>query len=201
LGRGIRQFYLEGKGYISYVSVEQDATGRGLPLLLALAKGAGSLRRGALGITAQEEAQLDLFGEQALGPWLGAAILTCFHVGMEAGLPPEALLLEMYLSGEMAQTFQAMADEGFLHSVQLHGYTAAFGGMIRSMTIDHELLAESMTKALEEIRSGAFARRLREEVEAGYPSRPFLEAMLSPENTINQVEDALRRKLNGAAPD
>jgi ketol-acid reductoisomerase len=200
LGRGIRQLYLDGEGYISYVSVEQDATGRGLPLLLALAKGAGSLRRGALRITAEEEALLDLFGEQALGPWLGAAMLTCFHVGMEAGLPPEALLLEMYLSGEMSQTFQAMADEGFLRSVQLHGYTAAFGGMIRSMSIDHELLAESMGKVLEEIRSGAFTRRLQEEVEAGYPSRAYLDALRSPENTINQVEDSLRRKLDGAPP-
>lgn len=201
VGKSIRQRYLEEKGYFSYVSVERDATGQGWPLVLGIAKGAGSLRCGALHICAEDEAQLDLFGEQALGPWLGAAVLTGFQVGLEAGLPPEGLLLEMYLSGEMAQTFQAMADEGFLRSVKLHGYAAAFGGMMRSMSIDHELIAESMQEALDDIRSGAFTRKLQAEVEAGYPSRGMLDAMISPENTINQVEDSLRCKLVGAASD
>lgn len=82
-------------------------------MLLALAKGTGCLRRGALQLTAREEAIIDLFGQQAVGPWIGAAILTACQVGIEAGLPPEALLLELYLSGEMSQTFKAMADQGF----------------------------------------------------------------------------------------
>ena len=199
VGKSIRQKYLAGQGYFSYVSVERDATGQGWPLVLGIAKGAGSLRCGALHICAKDEAELDLFGEQALGPWLGAAILTGFQVGLDAGLPPEGLLLEMYLSGEMSQTFQAMADEGFLRSVKLHGYTAAFGGMMRSMSINHELIAESMKEALDDIRSGAFARKLQAEVEAGYPSLPMLDAMLASDNTINQVEDSLRSRLADAA--
>jgi ketol-acid reductoisomerase len=195
LGKCLRLLYLAGQGFFSYVSVEQDATGRAWPLLLALAKGSGSLRRGAIHFTAMEEAQLDLFGEQALGPWLGAAMLAAFQVGQEAGLPPVGLLMEMYLSGEMAQTFQAMADTGFLRSTMLHGYTSAFGGMLRSVSIPRDLLANSMREALAEIQSGRFAQALEAEVAEGYPCRALLEEMLAPDNPITQTEDHLREAL------
>lgn len=196
LGRCMRSLYLAGQGFFSYLSVEQDATGRGWPLVLALAKASGSLRRGALNFSAEQEAQLDLFGEQALGPWLGAAILAAFQVGSDAGLPPVGILLEMYLSGEMAQTFQAMAEDGFLQSTSLHGYTAAFGGMLRSMSIPRELIAESMREALREIQSGDFARALQAEAADGYPCRALLDQMLDPNNPITQAEESLRSRLD-----
>lgn len=195
LGRCLRSLYLAGQGFFSYVSVEQDATGAGWQRLLALAKGSGSLRKGALHFTAAQEAQLDLFGEQAFGPWLGGAVLAAFQVGLEAGLPAEGLLLEMYLSGEMAQTFQAMADDGFLRSTMLHGYTSAFGGMLRSVSVPRDLMASAMRDALKEIQSGAFAEALQGEVEEGYPCRAFLDEMLSPDNPITRAEDSLWQKL------
>lgn len=195
LGKFLRSLYLAGNGFFSYLSVEHDATGCGWPLVLALAKGSGSLRRGALHFTAAEEAQLDLFGEQGLGPWLGAAMLAAFQVGREAGLPAEGLLLEMYLSGEMAQTFQAMADAGFLQSTTLHGYTAAFGGMLRSVSIPRDVLADSMREALRDIQSGDFARALQAEAAEGYPCRALLDEMLSLNNPITHAEDSLRQKL------
>ena len=196
LGKCLRSLYLAGKGFFSYLSVEQDATGNAWPLVLALAKGSGSLRRGALHFTAAEEARLDLFGEQAFGPWVGAAVLSAFQVGLEAGLPAEGLLLEMYLSGEMAQTFQAMADAGFLRSTMLHGYTSAFGGMLRSVSIPRDLMANAMREALAEIQSGcAFAQAAQSEVDDGYPCRSFLEEILSPDNPITQTEDLLWKKV------
>lgn len=198
LGKCLRSLYVTGAGFFSYVSVEQDFTGRGWPLVLALAKASGSLRKGALHFTAAEEAQLDLFGEQAFGPWIGAAMLAAFQVGLEAGLPAEGLLLEMYLSGEMAQTFQTMADAGFLRSTLLHGYTSAFGGMLRSMSIPREVLAHTMRDALREIQSGQFAEALQSEVAEGYPCRALLDEMLSQQNPITQVEDSLWAKLDGA---
>ncbi len=195
LGEAIRQFHLDKKGFLSYVSVEQDATGQAWKILLALAKGAGSLRGGAIQITSRQEAMLDLFGEQALGPWLGAAILTAYQVGVEAGLPPEALLLEFYLSGEMSQTFKAMAKYGFFRSVNIHGYAAAYGGMTRTMAVDREAMAQSMRDALEDINNGNFAQGLQAEHSSGYPSMAFLKEMLSPENPINKIEESLRQRL------
>src|SRR6266508_2535490 len=52
LGEEVRKTYLDGSGFLSYVSVERDATGKAKARLLGLAGAAGSLRRGALELTA-----------------------------------------------------------------------------------------------------------------------------------------------------
>src|SRR6266536_3597029 len=41
LGEEVRRTYLEGRGFLSYVSVEQDATGKARARLLGLARAAG----------------------------------------------------------------------------------------------------------------------------------------------------------------
>src|SRR6266536_2862055 len=56
LGEEVRKTYLDGSGFLSYVSVERDATGKAKARLLGLAGAAGSLRRGALELTAAKEA-------------------------------------------------------------------------------------------------------------------------------------------------
>jgi len=187
-GDAIRERFLAGRGYLCYVGVEHDATGRAWPRLLALAAGAGSLRQGALEMSAREEAVLDLYVEQACGPWLGAAILSAFHVGVEAGLSPLGLLLEMYLSGEMSETFAQMARDGFLASSRAHGYAAAFGGMTRTLAIDRESMAAHMREALAEIESGDFARALQDEFAAGYPCRTFLEQVIGDGDLLSRTE-------------
>ena len=197
-GDAIRERTLSGKGYLSYLGVERDSSGRARPRLLALASAAGSLRHGGLEMTAREEALLDLFIEQAVGPWLGAAVLSAFHVGIEAGLPALGLLLEMYLSGEMAETFAQMASDGFLRSTRAHGYAAAFGGMTRALSIDREQMATMMREVLADIDSGGFARSLQEEHETGYPCKPFLEEVVADEDLLNATEDEFRR-LRGLA--
>src|SRR6266545_258945 len=90
LGEEVRRTYLDGSGFLSYVSVERDATGKAKARLLGLAGAAGSLRRGALELTA------------------------------------EAMVVELYMSGETAPTLQAFADNGFFKSVTWHGLSAAF---------------------------------------------------------------------------
>ena len=192
-GDAIRERTLSGRGYLSYVGVERDASGRAWPRLLALASACGSLRHGGLEMSARDEALLDLFVEQALGPWLGAAVLSAFHVGIEAGLPPLGLLLEMYLSGEMSETFAQMAADGFLRSTRAHGYAAAFGGMTRALAVDREQMATMMREVFADIDAGGFARSLQEEHATGYPCRPFLEQVVADEDLLNATEDEYRR--------
>lgn len=191
-GDAIRDRFVAGRGYLSYLGVEQDATGTAWGRLLAIAAGAGSLRQGALEMSAREEAVLDLYVEQACGPWLGAAILSAFHVGVEAGLSPLGLLLEMYLSGEMSETFSQMARDGFLSSSRAHGYAAAFGGMTRTLAIDREGMAAHMREALAEIENGGFARALQDEFEAGYPCRGFIEEVIGDDDLLSRTEAAFR---------
>jgi ketol-acid reductoisomerase len=136
VGVEIRELYEAGQGFFTFVNVETDASGAAWPRLLALAEATGSLRRGALQLSARDEATLDLFIEQGVGPYIGTAMQLAFQVGVDTGLPPEALVLEMYMSGEMAQTMESWARNGFYRSVGDHGPTAQFGGFIRAIGLD-----------------------------------------------------------------
>jgi hypothetical protein len=100
--------------------------------MLGLADGLGVLRAGAVQMSAKMEATLDLFVEQTVGAVLGMAIMMAFEVAREAGIPGEALVLEMYMSGEMEAVFQAFRETGFFRASEDHGPTAVFGGITRS---------------------------------------------------------------------
>ena len=195
LGPAVRELYQTGQGFPSFVSLEQDATGHGWPLLCALAKAIGCLRVGAIEVSAAQEAFLDLFVEQTVGPDLASALLSAFQVGVEAGLPAEALVLELYLSGEMGRSLQAMAEHGFFQQAKLHGFTAAYGGMVRFLAADRESRQQGYRQVLKEIQDGAFADALDLEAASGFPSRPLLEQMLEGDHPISRAEERVRRKI------
>jgi ketol-acid reductoisomerase len=195
LGQGVRELFLKGAGFLSFVSVEQDASGQAWPLAVALAKAIGSTKAGVMELTAAQETHLDLFMEQAFGPLLGAAITTTYQIGVEAGFPPEAVVLELYMSGEMAYVFKAMAELGLMKQARLHSLTSQFGGMIRSVALNREEIERNMREALDDILSGAFAREWEEERKAGYPSFTFMREMSDEEHPLTVVEERLREQL------
>lgn len=197
VGSAIRSLYEQGLGFYSFVSVEQDVTTTARRRLLALASALGTLRCGAVELPAATEAALDLFVEQTLGPYLGAAVLSAFEVGVAGGLPPEGLVLELYLSGEMARTWQMFADEGFFSGVKRHGYAAAFGGLARLGDIDVESMKRGFAATLESISRGRFARDLQDDLLAGSPRRSVIEAMTSGEDPLSRAETGVRGSGNG----
>ena len=160
IGAGVRDSYLSGEGFPSFVGVHQDATGRARERMLALAKAVGSTRAGCLEMSMNDEATLDLFTEQAFGPAFGRIMMTAIDTLVEAGYPPEAVLMELYLSGELAYRFLKMREMGALRQHELHSHTSQYGTMTRSLRyFDLDpLLKQKMQASLEEIRSGAFAK-------------------------------------------
>lgn len=68
IGAGVRQWYLEKRGFLSFIGVHQDVTGNAMKTTLAIAKGIGSTKSGAIEVTFSQEAELDLFSEQAFSP-------------------------------------------------------------------------------------------------------------------------------------
>jgi ketol-acid reductoisomerase len=199
IGARIRALYTDGKGFHSYVSVEHDATGSARRRLLALAWGVGTLRAGALDVRAADEAVLDLYVEQTVGPLLGAAVLTAFEVGSARGLPPDALVLELYLSGEMGATWEAFAERGFFPGVRLHGHSATFGGFMRLADVDQETLRRRFAETLEDISSGGFARRFQEELAAGSPTKELIDAMVAGDDPLSRAEAEVRAAMQGGA--
>jgi ketol-acid reductoisomerase len=168
IGAGVRDSYLSGEGFPSFVGVHQDATGRAKQRLLALARAVGSTRAGCLEMSFVDEATLDLFSEQAFGPAFGRVMMTAIDTLVEAGYPPEAVLMELYLSGELAYSFLKMREMGAMRQHELHSHTSQYGTISRSpryFDLD-PLLKAKMRESLEEIRSGAFAREWSTDREA-----------------------------------
>jgi len=129
------------------------------------------------------------------------AIMMAFEVARDAGMPSEALVLEMYMSGEMEAVFQAFRESGFLRASEDHGPTAVFGGITRSLEMDREGMAERFRTVLEDIRSGGFARRFQEEARNGYPMLEFARAMMHGGSPITEAENRLRRLSSPGASD
>ncbi|MPZ23503.1 MAG: ketol-acid reductoisomerase [Dehalococcoidia bacterium] len=196
VGSQVRELFQAGGGYFAYVNVEHDASGKAWPRLLALASAIGALRHGAFQLSARDEAALDLFIEQAVGTQIGSAFQLAFQVGVEAGIPPEALVLEMYMSGEMARSVQAFAEQGFYRSVVDHGRTAQFGGFIRTIEMDRPAAEDRTRRIFDEIVSGDFARRFQAEKEAGYPTIRIIDGVLSGNDPQSQAEDRVRALLD-----
>src|SRR6266542_2984715 len=178
LGEEVRKTYLDGSGFLSYVSVERDATGKAKARLLGLAGAAGSLRRGALELTAAKEALLDLFVEQGFGAYLA-----------------EAMVVELYMSGEMARTLQAFADNGFFKSVTWHGLSAAYGGFLRTTEIDMAAMQRHFGEILADIQSGGFARRFQDEQANGYPTLAAIQSITSGQDPMTKAEERVREAL------
>ncbi len=104
LGPEVRLCYEEGVGFISAVGVHRDATGRALARTLAVASAIGGLRQGALALTPMQEAVLDLGVEQVLSPALAAVNNAFVGTMIEHGIPIEAIVNELVLSGEVERT-------------------------------------------------------------------------------------------------
>jgi ketol-acid reductoisomerase len=201
-GENARQRYLNRQGFFAYVSVEEDASGKAWRRLLGIAHAVGVLYAGALELDARREADLDLFIEQTLGAVVGVAIMSAFNLGVEAGIPPEAMVMEMYMSEEMEMVFHSFREQGFFRASDTHGPTALYGGFVRTMQLMMSDLAHKFRETLEEIQSGEFARQFQAEREAGYPTLAQALAMTAEESPVTQpivqAEARLRAMLRRA---
>jgi ketol-acid reductoisomerase len=187
IGPGVRDTYVEGRGFPSFVGDHQDATGRALARMLALAKGMGSTRAGCIAMSLHDEASLDLFTEQGFGPAFGQVMMSAVNLLVEKGYPPEAVLLELLLSGELEYTFGKMREVGFMEQMDFHSQTSQYGSITRAGKFAHlgEPMRESMEKVLASIQSGEFAQewsgmkeegaRILENVKEARRKMPFAE--------------------------
>ena len=169
IGAGVRDKFVSGEGFPSLVGLHQDATGHAHERMLAIARAIGSTRSGCLEVSFRDEATLDLFTEQAFGPAMGAAMRAAMETLVEAGFPPEAVLLELYLSGELSYSLGKAAELGMVKQWELHSHTSQYGTMTRSARFAEIDLKSRMRAILDEIRSGAFAAEWQAEQKAGLP--------------------------------
>lgn len=168
ISAGVREGYLSGTGYLSVVAVEQDVSGQARDLALALAQTLGALHQGALEGNFRQEAELDLFVQQAVLPAIHSILSDAAEVLVNAGYPPAAAMLDLYRSGEIGYTLNKTAEQGTLAMLSLYSRIAQYGILSRAERLHDPRQRRLMERALDDIRDGRFAEEWTTEAASGY---------------------------------
>ncbi len=108
-------------------------------------------------------------------------LLTAADVLIQEGYPPEAALLDLYLSGEVGYTLNKAAEQGFMNTLRMHSLTSQYGMLSRAERFAEPKLRRQMEITLDEVRSGKFAQEWASEYASGYPR---LETLLRKRGTL-----------------
>jgi len=167
-GTALRSLYTEGKGMIAVWAIAQDASGRACDIALAYGRAIGSGRAGLIASTFAEEAEADLFNEQAV-VW-GAVpelLIAGFETLVEGGVSPELAYLECV--GELKLIADLIEARGIAGMREAISNTAEMGALLGGRRIVDDGVRERMAQVLAEVRAGRFADELRQEEMRGYP--------------------------------
>jgi ketol-acid reductoisomerase len=198
LGPEVRECYLEGVGFITALGIHKDNTGTALARTLAIGRAIGGLRQGAIEMTPRQEAILDLAMEQLFAPAMARVSTSFVGLMAEAGIPLEAIMTELMLSGEIERNYRLLRQEGYVGQMRYHSPTSQYGQMSRAARYDGVDVAGVMREVLSEIESGKFADEWEAERDAGYPNLKRLRTeKLSPE--VVAFEKDLRERLGEQA--
>lgn len=194
IGPEVRSTYEEGVGFISAVGVEKDQTGTARSRTLAVARAIGGLRQGGIEMSARQEAVLDLAVEQVLSPALRRVNLGFTQVMAEEGIPLEAILCELFLSGEIERTFKRLRLEGYAGQLQHHSPVSRYGQLTRAGEFDEVDVLTDMRRLVGKITDGSFADEWDAERESGHPTLERLESEITS-GEFEQWEADIRSRL------
>src|SRR3954465_12694603 len=165
-GHLVRREFTEGAGVPCLMAVHQDATGTARDQVLAYASGIGGGRAGIIETTFKDEAETDLFGEQAV--LCGGAtelVRAGFETLVEAGYDPRLAYFECL--HELKLIVDLMYEKGIGGMRYSISNTAEYGDYTRGKRIISEPTRDAMKQVLAEIQSGDFAREWIAENRAG----------------------------------
>lgn len=198
LGPEVRRCYVEGVGFITAIGVHHDETGDAQRLTLAVAAAIGGLRQGAIEMSPRQEAVLDLAVEQLLSPALTHVNSQFVALMLDAGIPIEAVITELTLSGEIERNYRLLREEGFVAQLDHHSPTSQYGQLSRRGRFDHLDLKSTMVELLDDIESGRFADEWDAERDAGHLRLAELRDQHAGSGHA-AFEAALRRRLGEGA--
>lgn len=167
-GTALRSLYIEGKGMIAVWAVAQDSTGQANDIALAYGRAIGSGRAGLIASTFAEEAEADLFNEQAV-VW-GAVpelLIAGFETLVAGGVSPELAYLECI--GELKLIADLIEARGIAGMREVISNTAELGALLGGKRIIDQGVRDRMAEVLSEVRAGGFAAELKEEEAGAYP--------------------------------
>jgi ketol-acid reductoisomerase len=166
-GTALRALYSQGKGMIALWAVAQDATGEARGIALAYGQAIGCGRAGLIASSFAEEAEADLFNEQAV-VWGGVPelLIAGFDTLVAGGVSPEVAYLECV--GELHLLAELIEARGIAGMREAISNTAELGAVLGGKRIVDAGVHERMAEVLAEVRAGRFADELRSEESSGY---------------------------------
>jgi len=166
-GTALRSLYQQGKGMIGLWAVERDLTGNARGIALAYGRAIGCARAGLIASSFAEEAEADLFNEQAV-VWGGVPelLIAGFDTLVAGGVAPEVALLECV--GELKLIADLIDERGIAGMREVISNTAELGATLGGTRIVDAGVRERMAEVLAEVRAGRFAAALQNEEASGY---------------------------------
>ena len=166
-GTALRALYREGKGMIGLFAVAQERSGEARGIALAYGRAIGCGRAGLIASTFAEEAEADLFNEQAV-VWGGVPelLIAGFETLVAGGVSPEVALLECV--GELKLIAELIEERGIAGMREAISNTAELGAFVGGRRIVDAGVRERMKQILAEVRAGRFAEELSAEEAGGY---------------------------------
>jgi ketol-acid reductoisomerase len=192
-GHLVRRLYTEGAGVPALIAVQQDATGDAKQLAMAWAIGIGSARAGVIETDFREEAESDLFGEQAvLCGGTTALIQAGFETLVEAGYAPEIAYFEVL--HELKLIVDLLYEGGMDWMRYSISDTAEYGDLTRGPRVIGPEAKAAMKEILAEIQRGDFAKEFINENQTGRPKFKLLRQQAA-DSQLEQVGAELRSMM------
>ncbi len=192
-GHLVRHEFTRGGGVPALVAVHQNPSGDALDVALAYASAIGGGRAGIIETTFKDEAETDLFGEQAvLCGGVSALITAGFETLVEAGYPPEMAYFECL--HEMKLIVDLIYEGGISNMRYSISNTAQYGDLTRGPRVITDETRKEMRKILSEIQGGAFAKEWMLENKANKPVFNALTRM-GQNHAIEAVGEKLRAMM------
>lgn len=193
IGWGVRDMYVNNEGFPVLIAIGNDPNGQGQTLALSLASGIGALKKNGCAIWSsfKEETLLDLLSEHT---WAGAILFffrSYYEIATKLGASPEAIILELYASGELAEIAQSMKEMGLFRQLITHSETSRYGELTRGPLFATKELKELIEREAKEILDGTFDREIKDRNYA----KETIEKLMK-ENESHPMEQEERKLYN-----
>ena len=192
-GHTVRSEFVRGGGVPDLIAVHRDVSGSAKALCLSYASAIGGGRSGIIETTFRDEAETDLFGEQAV--LCGGAvelIKAGFETLVEAGYAPEMAYFECL--HELKLIVDLMYEGGIANMNYSISNNAEYGEYVTGPKVINEESRRAMREALNNIQNGEYAKRFILEGATNYPEMTA-RRRLTAEHPIEVVGEKLRAMM------
>jgi ketol-acid reductoisomerase len=189
-GHTVRSEFVRGGGIPDLIAIEQDASGTAKAICLSYASAIGGGRSGIIETTFRDEAETDLFGEQAV--LCGGAVELVkagFETLTEAGYAPEMAYFECL--HELKLIVDLMYEGGIANMNYSISNNAEYGEYVTGPKVINDESRQAMREALKNIQNGNYAKQFITEGMTNYPEMTA-RRRLNAEHPIEQVGEKLR---------